>query len=123
MLTKRAADAIGSSKHSHCWHRPKNKSTMKNGVDDRFFVCVLRRIDRICRVTGSCFLSNVPQDGTSRACSGSHWLFLLGNETHSLRGIEDSTFLLTILFPRSREERQSGAGSPESGNPVYPHLP
>lgn len=52
-----------------------------------------------------------------------HWLFLLGNEPHSLRAIEDSSFLLTILFPRPREERGSGAGSPEPGNPVYPQLP
>jgi quercetin dioxygenase-like cupin family protein len=52
-----------------------------------------------------------------------HWLFLLGNEPHTLRGIEDSSILLTILFPRSREERQTGTGRLEPGNPVYPHLP
>ena len=28
-----------------------------------------------------------------------HWLFLLGNEPHSLVGIEDSSMLLTIIFP------------------------
>lgn len=34
-----------------------------------------------------------------------HWLFLLGNEPHSLVGIEDSSALLTITFPRSHEGR------------------
>jgi quercetin dioxygenase-like cupin family protein len=34
-----------------------------------------------------------------------HWLYLLGNEPHSLRGVEDSAMLLTILFPRSVAER------------------
>lgn len=34
-----------------------------------------------------------------------HWLFLLGNEPHSLVGIEDASVLLTIMFPRSREVR------------------
>ncbi len=29
-----------------------------------------------------------------------HWLYLLGNEPHTLRGVEDSLVLLTILFPR-----------------------
>src|SRR6476620_6013519 len=35
-----------------------------------------------------------------------HWLFLLGNEPHSLRAIEDSSFLLTILFPSSSKGRR-----------------
>lgn len=43
-----------------------------------------------------------------------HWLFLLGNEPHSLRGIEDSSLLLTILFPRSREERQAQKTVPKT---------
>jgi quercetin dioxygenase-like cupin family protein len=28
-----------------------------------------------------------------------HWLFLLGNEPHSLAGIEDASMLLTVMFP------------------------
>lgn len=60
--------------------------------------------------------------GQTHELRAGHWLFLLGNEPHSLRGIKDSTFLLTILFPRSREERQIGAGPPAPGSPVYPHL-
>jgi quercetin dioxygenase-like cupin family protein len=43
-----------------------------------------------------------------------HWLFLLGNEPHSLRGIEDSSFLLTILFPRSSAERNAQKGVPKA---------
>ena len=35
------------------------------------------------------------------------WLFLLGDEPHSLRAIEDSSFLLTILFPSSSKERRA----------------
>ncbi len=63
------------------------------------------------------------------ACGQTHdlkagqWLFLLGNEPHSLLGIEDSSLLLTILFPRSIQERQVSAEPPEPGNPVYPHSP
>jgi quercetin dioxygenase-like cupin family protein len=29
-----------------------------------------------------------------------HWLYLLGNDPHTLRGIEDSLVLLTIIFPQ-----------------------
>jgi hypothetical protein len=47
----------------------------------------------------------------------------LGSEPHSLRAIEDSSILLTILFPRSSSERQAQAMSPEPGNPIYPHTP
>ena len=61
--------------------------------------------------------------GQTHDLKAGHWLFLLGNEPHSLAGIEDSSLLLTILFPRSREERQAAAESLESLNPVYPHLP
>ena len=43
--------------------------------------------------------------GQTHDLRAGHWLFLLGGEPHSLRGIEDSSFLLTILFPRSREAR------------------
>jgi quercetin dioxygenase-like cupin family protein len=28
-----------------------------------------------------------------------YWLFLLGNEAHSLAGIEDASVLLTVMFP------------------------
>lgn len=43
--------------------------------------------------------------GQTHDLTAGHWLYLLGNEPHSVRGIEDSSMLLTILFPRSREER------------------
>ncbi len=33
-----------------------------------------------------------------------HWLFLLGNEPHAILGIEDSSLLLTILFPSSTRQ-------------------
>ena len=36
-----------------------------------------------------------------------HWLFLPGNEPHSLVAIDDSSLLLTILFVRSPEECQA----------------
>lgn len=29
-----------------------------------------------------------------------HWLYLLGDEPHSLTGVEDAVVLLTIMFPR-----------------------
>lgn len=61
--------------------------------------------------------------GQTHDLKAGHWLFLLGNEPHSLVGIEDSLLLLTVVFPRSREERQAVADSPEPGNPVYPHFP
>lgn len=31
------------------------------------------------------------------------WLYLDGDQNHSLRGMEDSTLLLTILFPRTSD--------------------
>ena len=37
--------------------------------------------------------------GETHDLKAGHWLFLLGNEPHSLLGIEDSSLLLTILFP------------------------
>ncbi len=61
--------------------------------------------------------------GQTHELKAGHWLFLLGNEPHTLVGIEDSALLLTILFPRSREERQASAESPAPGKPVYPHSP
>jgi quercetin dioxygenase-like cupin family protein len=48
------------------------------------------------------------------------WLFLLGGEPHSLHAIEDSSFLLTILFPRTNKEREAEATLSES---EYPNLP
>jgi quercetin dioxygenase-like cupin family protein len=60
--------------------------------------------------------------GQTHDLRAGHWLFLLGNEPHSLRAIEDSSFLLTILFPRSSSEYQAQAMSPEPGRPIYPHL-
>lgn len=61
--------------------------------------------------------------GQTHELRAGHWLFLLGSEPHSLRAIEDSSILLTILFPRSNSERQAQAMSPEPGNPIYPHTP
>lgn len=60
--------------------------------------------------------------GQTHDLRAGHWLFLLGNEPHSLRAVEDSSFLLTILFPPSNPESQSQAMSPEPGTPIYPHL-
>jgi quercetin dioxygenase-like cupin family protein len=60
--------------------------------------------------------------GQTHDLRAGHWLFLLGNEPHSLRAIENSSFLLTILFPRSSSECQAQAMSPEPGRPIYPHL-
>ena len=45
--------------------------------------------------------------GETHDLKAGHWLFLLGNEPHSLRGIEDSSLLLTILFPNSHADRQA----------------
>lgn len=61
--------------------------------------------------------------GQTHDLKAGHWLFLLGNEPHTLLGIEDSSLLLTILFPRSSQERQVSAEPPEPENPVYPHAP
>lgn len=44
-----------------------------------------------------------------------HWLFLVGKEPHSLRAIEDSAVLLTILLPRSRDDRQAEGVVPATG--------
>ena len=41
--------------------------------------------------------------GETHDLKAGHWLFLLGDEPHSLRGIEDSLLLLTILLPHSRQ--------------------
>jgi quercetin dioxygenase-like cupin family protein len=59
--------------------------------------------------------------GQTHDLRAGHWIFLLGNEPHSLRALEDSSILLTILFPRS-SERQAGAMSPGPGSPIYPRL-
>jgi quercetin dioxygenase-like cupin family protein len=37
--------------------------------------------------------------GKTHDLRAGHWLFLLGNEPHSLVGIEDASVLLTIMFP------------------------
>ena len=52
--------------------------------------------------------------GQTRDLRAGHWLYLMGNEPHSLRGIEDSSFLLTILFARSSEERQAEKAVPKT---------
>jgi len=44
-------------------------------------------------------------NGETRDLKAGHWLFLPGNEPHSLRGIEDSSLLLTILSPNAGAER------------------
>ena len=61
--------------------------------------------------------------GQTHDLKAGHWLFLLGNEPHTLLGIEDSSLLLTIVFPQSSQERQVSADPPELENPVYPHSP
>jgi len=61
--------------------------------------------------------------GQTHDLKAGHWLFLLGDEPHSLRAIEDSSFLLTILFPSSSSESQTKVTSPEVERPIYPHLP
>jgi quercetin dioxygenase-like cupin family protein len=38
--------------------------------------------------------------GKTHDLKSGHWLYLLGGDPHSLVGIEDSTILLTIIFPR-----------------------
>jgi quercetin dioxygenase-like cupin family protein len=58
--------------------------------------------------------------GQTRDLKAGQWLFLLGSEPHSLRAIEDSSFLLTILFPRPNKERQAEA---TLSKPGYPTLP
>ena len=37
--------------------------------------------------------------GKTHDLKAGHWLFLLGNEPHSLVGVEDASVLLTIIFP------------------------
>ena len=37
--------------------------------------------------------------GKTHDLKAGHWLFLLGNEPHSLVGVEDASVLLTIVFP------------------------
>lgn len=58
--------------------------------------------------------------GQTHELKTGHWLFLLGDEPHSLRAMEDSSFLLTILFTSSDKERQAHTISPE---PEHPKLP
>ncbi len=38
--------------------------------------------------------------GAAHELRAGHWLYLLGNDPHTLRGIEDSLVLLTIMFPQ-----------------------
>ena len=38
--------------------------------------------------------------GTTHDLRAGHWLYLLGQDPHTLRGIEDSLVLLTIMFPQ-----------------------
>jgi quercetin dioxygenase-like cupin family protein len=58
--------------------------------------------------------------GQTHDLKAGQWLFLLGNEPHSLSAIEDSALLLTILFSRSDRGPREQAGA--SGPPIYPHL-
>jgi quercetin dioxygenase-like cupin family protein len=61
--------------------------------------------------------------GQTHDLRAGHWLFLLGNEPHALRAIEDSSFLLTILFPLTGDKPSGQSASPETGQPVYPRFP
>jgi quercetin dioxygenase-like cupin family protein len=56
--------------------------------------------------------------GQTHKLKAGQWLFLLGDEPHSLRAIEDSSLLLTILFPHPNKEHHVEATL--SG---YPNLP
>ena len=58
--------------------------------------------------------------GQTHDLRAGHWLFLLGNEPHSLRAIEDSSFLLTILFHRSSSERRSPSDVAGAREPNLP---
>jgi quercetin dioxygenase-like cupin family protein len=58
--------------------------------------------------------------GQTHELKAGHWLFLLGDEPHSLRAIEDSSFLLTILFAHPNKERQAEATLSEPGHPNLP---
>ncbi len=59
--------------------------------------------------------------GQTHDLRAGHWLFLLGGEPHSLRGIEDSAVLLTILFPRSRDaSAEPGAAAGGGGTTAFP---
>jgi quercetin dioxygenase-like cupin family protein len=58
--------------------------------------------------------------GQTHELKAGQWLFLLGDEPHSLRAIEDSSFLLTILFPRTNKEHEAEETLSEGG---YPNLP
>lgn len=61
--------------------------------------------------------------GQTHELKAGQWLFLLGDEPHAILGIEDSSLLLTIVFPVSNEQPQVSAGLPGQRNPVYPHSP
>ncbi|HVZ04023.1 cupin domain-containing protein [Hyphomicrobium sp.] len=37
---------------------------------------------------------------TTLELSAGQWIYLNGGESHSLRGVEDASLLLTIIFPR-----------------------
>jgi quercetin dioxygenase-like cupin family protein len=39
--------------------------------------------------------------------SAGQWIFLEGGEPHSVKGVEDSSLLLTIIFPSGSEKRNS----------------
>jgi quercetin dioxygenase-like cupin family protein len=58
--------------------------------------------------------------GQTHELTSGQWLFLLGSEPHSLRAIEDSALLLTILFPTA--EKGSRSARQSSDRPVYPYL-
>lgn len=37
-------------------------------------------------------------DGETHELPAGHWLYLMGNAPHTLRGVEDSLVLLTVMF-------------------------
>jgi hypothetical protein len=39
--------------------------------------------------------------------SAGQWVFLEGGEPHSVKGVEDSSLLLTIIFPSGNQKRNS----------------
>lgn len=68
---------------------------------------VLPRGQEICHehnvdgpITVQCLQGRVAltTDGTTRELPAGHWTYLMGHSPHSVRGVEDSLVLLTVMF-------------------------
>jgi quercetin dioxygenase-like cupin family protein len=66
---------------------PKGHETSRHQVEGAITIYCLD--GRIAFATG----------GKTHDLRAGHWRFLLGNEPHTLVGIEDASVLLTIMFP------------------------